>query len=669
MCGCSNMVRVKQPRAKKENKKIPTPPLGDSDGSGEDWVPNTKKTRLPRSDSDKSSRAELANDQENGLLGKRNRQVVKPFEPSKRRVAQGKKKKPHATKQKTKSKKTGKKKDSEESDEEDWLKKGFEVIQEVLAEFSKDDKTYYLLRFKGYGHEYNEIYSKVKALWNDTQSNGGGVVFKEWIRRRDSPDYVVSNEADVCAGEYASSRHGKFIPGAYVIGSKGERIGELGTKKPWPLKSIVSVVGSSQKNEKTTTTSRGKKVSKSFTPLQSKFVGVVIPSPQRLSTITTQPLDFDSLAKLSAKGDANSLSFESQDFDCDMTLAKSLSPELVKKKTKTKPKKTLRETGENASDTKKEKGKKASDTKKEKGEKASDTNSNTIVSLGDEILIQVYKKVYEMHTVGGLPSMDMGIVASGNFTTRTVMLQNIAQYVCNKYGVFEAVAIHKYYHSALRKSQNLRMLFVKLIEHTVLSKGGIMWLEGVEPENMALRLLDDGFIVADFVRESFQIIDFERPITHRHVQMILLHIAMRIIWLRDNKTGIARKTEVGVLNKIMSFESLGPQGSQGRLVGGLVHKILGEKQDKIMKVIGEMLEEWEGSGQLVSLCTENTSGDMQSETSTTEDSGVSGSRFPSPVRKREKKALSPGSKREKQALTREQTTPTHPRPEPLVSFS
>ena len=186
---------------------------------------------------------------------------------------------------------------------------------------------------------------------------------------------------------------------------------------------------------------------------------------------------------------------------------------------------------------------------------------------------------------------------------------------------------------------------------------------------MALRLLDDGFIVAEYVRESFQIIDFERPITHRHVQMILLHIAMRIIWLRDNKTGIARKTEVGVLNKIMSFKSLGPQGSQGRLVGGLVHKILGEKQDKIMKVIGEMLEEWEGSGQLVSLCTENTSGDMQSETSTTEDSGVSGSRFPSPVRKREKKALSPGSKREKQALTREQTTPTHPRPEPLVSFS
>ena len=290
------------------------------------------------------------------------------------------------------------------------------------------------------------------------------------------------------------------------------------------------------------------------------------------------------------------------------------------------------------------KKKKACDTKKKKEKKTSDTNSNANVSLVDEMMMEVYKKVYELHTVGGIPSIDMRFAASSSTFTRPVMLQQIAQYVCGKYGETEFFTMKKFYNSALRKSQNLRAMFVAKIEETVSSEGGIAWLKGVEPEDMALRLLDGDFIDAEYVRDCFQIIDFELPITHRHVQMVLLNIAMRIIWLRDEKTGVARKTEVGLLHKIVSFDSLGPQGSEGSKFGGLVHKVLGEKQDKIMKVIGEMLQEWEGSGQLV---TENTSGDMQSGTSTTEGSRVSGTMVPSPGSKLDKKALIQGRPREK----------------------
>ena len=329
-----DMVRVKQPRAKKNETK--PKPISDSDESSEDWMPRSKKKTLQHSDSDESSRTGLGSNTDSVLVGKRKRNVVKPFELSKRRMARGKKKKAKTNKPKATRKKTEKKKGSVESDEDDWIKKGFEVIKEVLAEFSKDDKKYYLLHFKGYGHEYNEIYSEVKALWNDKQSKGGGVVFQEWTKRRDSSDYVVSNEEDVCAGEYATSRHGKFIPGAYVIGKKGKRIGKLGTKEAWPLQSILPVAGS-QKKDKIAKRSSRTKVSKSVTPVKSKGVGVVMPSPMRLS-ITGKPLDFDSLGKFDTEHDVTPLGFESEERLVDAALADSLSPTHVKTKVKRKPK-------------------------------------------------------------------------------------------------------------------------------------------------------------------------------------------------------------------------------------------------------------------------------------------------------------------------------------------
>ena len=622
------MARTKPPRKpQKANRSDSTSnitleqSLSKSKDLDDDWVPGESKvsTSIPQP----------ANT-------KRKRKSRELFLPSSRQIIPQPKKK--SNKNNLPKSKSPKKISAEEKG---WMKKGYENMKAIEAEFLYKNKTYYKISFLDYNTDFDEFYTEKRAAWNDDMSKGEGKYLLNWIQLRDSTGYTVS-ETDVYAEKFATP---KFLPGAYVIGKGGGVVGQVGVKCAWPLQSVEVTA---PKKQKRATPKQTKKKTKKKTGSDQPRTPSVTGDQDTNNSSTTSPTSrpfvrspSDVVRKsptastfATSTGGLNLFSTFNDNADVKLERSVTVQP---KKKAKPSKKKTTQSSH------------KASPQEKAKPSKAKSKQSSDNVSSLPESAKDMHKElfclVYELHATGKLESL--GIPTVG----RKVMLQNIVQIVCARHDVYSVGETQQKYASVLRKFQNLRVLLVNKMDDTVEKSGGKQWLNGVKQEDLALRMLSLGFITPVFICDTFQILDLVRPLTVRHVRLVLLHLVIRLVWLRKGVIGKDRSKEVGRLNKITLFgcdeDCMKSTGWQGQMLDGLVYDILGVQHEKIVKAIVNMLGKWEASGTLVESLP-------QSDPQNVVDTSLSLNTHSSD----DKHVLSPKIKQVRSALEREQTTPT-----------
>ena len=527
----------------------------------------------------------------------------------------------------------------EDSDED--KRKTHYAIGKLLMEFKVRDQTWYAVSFKGEDDKYNTIWTEKKVQWHAKQS-GTEDVFAEWLVSREK--FVSCESAKGIKLEGKSRR----LPGAAVIGKGGAVLGVLAGKSL--VKWIPEETESKPKSVK-----KRKPVKKKAQVEKTKAVVSVeiMPSMPSMSGVSLGPAQTNAAGTGESSGDPEiekthigTADKEEKETGGGVDRAEPVgvfnanaSSRLgLKKKEGTnaadrgessgdpetedirigKASKEEKETEggvdraaplgvfhANASSRLRLKKKEGTSKKQKKWRKASRGSESSPSGGKKDALSIAFPMLYALHSDGKVLGESRLTKSRGDLVSLiavTAITRNNEQ--TEDYVHFRGVCS--------RKMQNIRSLFGvemdELVKHIETSAKELT----ADTPDLALKMVESicgdkktesPWLTPHRVLKAFSFLQ-KQVVTVRQVQLIVLHVAVRLSWRKLELDTVARNSRVTLLNKVHLLR----QEAAGNMVAstdtdasGMLAGLFAPKSKEIVAAVKRLLSEWALSGVPVEL--------------------------------------------------------------------